>query len=402
MGRIAVPNAAEFPGSADVVIIGGGVVGCATAFFASKAGLETIVLESKDGLGTMTTAASEECFRAQFDEPENINMMLESIATFEDFADVVQVADCDINIHQQGYLFLTTHEQGRELLSTRVQRQRSFGLSDVEFLDGGEVQQRFPFVGPTVLAATFRAKDGWLSAHELTYGFAKGSTALFALRTPATAFRLDAHGVAGVATSRGGISTRCVVVAAGPFTKEVLSWAGVVDMPMTCLRRQKVILADVPQVPPEAPMTIDQDTGAFWRPEVGGAALGWALPEEPSQPTERVPTDWTFPAVVLDGVSRLTPFWDDVAPMLTRDKVFLSAGQYTCTPDHKPVIGPCSEVPGLYVSGGYSGHGIMASPAAARLMVRLILDSTAIAENPFRCDRFAEQDLSVCAESMVL
>ncbi len=401
MGRIAVPNAAEFPGSADVVIIGGGIIGCATAFFASKAGLETVVLESKDGLGSMTTAASEECFRAQFDEPENINMMLESIAIFEHFANVVQVADCDINIHQQGYLFLTADEQGRELLSGRVQRQHRFGLSDVEFLDGAEVQQRFSFIGPTVLAATFRAKDGWLSAHELTYGFAKGSTAFFALRTPATALQLDAHGVAGVATGRGEISTRCVVVAAGPFTKAVLSWAGV-DVPMICLRRQKAILADVPQVPPEAPMTIDQDTGAFWRPEVGGAALGWALPEEPSEPTERVPTDWTFPAVVLDGVSRLTPFWDDVAQVLARDKVFLSAGQYTCTPDHKPVIGPCCEVPGLYVSGGYSGHGIMASPAAAKLVVKLILDPAASADNPFRCERFAEQDLSVCAESMVL
>lgn len=401
MGRLMVPQAAEFPGSADVVIIGGGVIGCATAFFVSRAGLDAVVLESKDGLGTMTTAASEECFRAQFDEPENISMMLESIAVFEDFANVVHVPDCDISIHQQGYLFLTANQQGQELLSTRVQRQRGSGLSDVEFLDGDEVRKRFPFIGPKVRAATFRAKDGWLSAHELTYGFAKGSTALFALRTPATGLRLDAHGVAAVVTTRGQISTRCVVVAAGPFTKAVLSWAGV-DLPLICLRRQKVIVADVPQVPPEAPMTIDQDTGAFWRPEVGGAAMGWALPEEPSEPVERVPTDWTFPAVVLDGVSRLTPFWDDVAQTLGRDKVFLSAGQYTCTPDHKPVIGPCCEVPGLYVNGGYSGHGIMASPAGARLIVQLILDPAASGDNPFRCDRFAEQDLSVCAESMVL
>ncbi len=401
MGRIAVPQAAEFPGSADVVIIGGGVIGCATAFFASKAGLEAVVVERQDGLGTMTTAASEECFRAQFDEPENISMMLESIAIFEDFANFVGVPDCDINVHQQGYLFLTADQQGQELLAKRAQLQRASGLSDIEFLDGDEVRQRFPFIGPKVRAATFRAKDGWLSAHELTYGFAKGSAALFALRTHATGLRLDAHGVAAVATSRGEISTRCVVVAAGPFTKAVLSWAGI-DVPLICLRRQKVILADVPQVPPEAPMTIDQDTGAFWRPEVGGAALGWALPEEPSEPMERVPTDWTFPAIALDGVSRLTPFWDEAARTLVRDKVFLSAGQYACTPDHKPLIGPCCQVPGLYVNGGYSGHGIMASPAGARLTVRLILDPAACSDNPFRCERFAEQDLSVHAESMVL
>lgn len=130
--------------------------------------------------------------------------------------------------------------------------------------------------------------------------------------------------------------------------------------------------------------------------------MAWALPEEPSEPMERVPADWTFPAVVLDGAARLTPFWDKVAQTLARDRVFLSAGQYTCTPDHKPAIGPCREVPGLYVNGGYSGHGIMASPGGARLIVQLILDPTASADNPFRCERFAEQDLRVCTEGMVL
>ena len=79
MGRIVVPHAGDLPRCADVVVVGGGVIGCATAFYATEAGFDTVVLERRDGLGTLTTAASEECFRAQFDEPENINMMLETI-----------------------------------------------------------------------------------------------------------------------------------------------------------------------------------------------------------------------------------------------------------------------------------------------------------------------------------
>ncbi len=401
MGTVAVPAVAGVPRSADLVIVGGGIVGCATAFYASEAGLDTVVLEKSEGLGTLTTAASEECFRAQFDEPENVAMMMESIAVFEDFAEVVRVPGYDINLHQQGYLFLTAEAAGAELLRSRVERQQQMGLNDVEFLSVNETRERFPFVGANVLGATYRPRDGWLSAHELVHGFAKGSRALFALRTAAAGIELDAEGVARVQTTRGEIQTRNVVVAAGPFSGVVAACAGV-SLPLTLLRRQKVILGRVPAVPRDAPMTIDADTGAYWRPEVDGAALGWALPEPPGEPLDKVPTDWTFPAVVLDGAARLVPLWNQVAETLTRENVFLSAGQYTCTPDHKPIIGPCNQVPGLYFSVGFSGHGIMASPGAARLLVDLIIDPGANAENPFRLQRFAEQDISLCREGMVI
>jgi sarcosine oxidase subunit beta len=399
MARITVPHGDELPCSADIVIVGGGVIGCATAFYATRAGFSVVVLERRDGLGTLTTAASEECFRAQFDEPENVRMMLESIAVFEHFADVVKIADCDIHLHQQGYLFLTSGDP--EVLRKRVEHQRDIGLADVEYLASDEVRQRFPDVGPDVTAATWRAKDGWLSAHEMTFGFARGSAAFFALRTAATGIRLDGQGVAAVTTARGEIATRCAVIAAGPFAGVVASWVGV-QLPLANLRRQKVVLGQVPVIPPHAPMTIDNDTGVYWRPEVAGAALGWALPEPPSEPLELVPTDWTFPAVVLDGAARLVPFWAQVAEKLTRDNVFLSAGQYTCTPDNKPIIGPYLSVPGLHFNLGYAGHGIMASAGGARLLVDLILNPAAHGENPFRYERFAAQDQKVCAEDMII
>ncbi len=401
MGKITVPQGDEFPRSADMVVIGGGIIGCATAFYASRAGFNTVVLERREGLGTLTTAASEECFRAQFDESENIRMMQESITVFENFAEVIGIPGYDINLHQRGYLFLTASEQGVELLRKRVEYQHQVGLFDVEFLDGDEVRKRFPHVGANVLAATFRQKDGWLSAHELTHGFAKGSWALFALRTGAAGIKLDAQGVAAVLTTRGEIATRCAVIAAGPFAGVVASWVGV-ELPLTNLRRQKAVLADVPLVPRDAPMHIDADMGPYWRPEVDGAALGWSLPEKPSEPLDHVPTDWTFPATVLEGVARLVPFWNEVAKKLTRDKIFLSAGQYTCTPDNKPIIGPCPTIPGLYFNLGYAGHGIMASAGGARLLVDLILNPSANTENPFRYERFAVECPKISVERMII
>ena len=403
MGKIFVPDAQDFPSQAEVAIIGGGVLGTATAFHASKAGLDAVVLEMRDSLGSLTTTASEECFRAQFSEPENVAMMKASIAVFENFADVIGIPGYDISLHQQGYLFFTADLNGPEKLRAQVAHQRSIGLDDVEFWTGDEVRSHFSWASPQVTAATWRAKDGWLSAHELTYGFAKGSNARFLLRTKATGILVDGHGVAGVETNRGTIATRTVVIAAGPFSGKVAQLAGV-ELPLTLLRRQKFIVAPHPDIPPDAPMTIDLSKGAYWRPEVGGAALGWAdaLPEQPAAPLEKVPTDWTFPPLVLEEVMKLAPFWAKVAEGLKREDVFLSAGQYTVTPDHKPVLGPYLDVPGLFLNVGYSGHGVMASPEGSRYVVATITGELCPEDNPFSFERFARGIVTVSAEKMVL
>ncbi|NLE75754.1 MAG: FAD-binding oxidoreductase [Chloroflexi bacterium] len=400
MAKIVIPDGSEFPSTAEVVVIGGGILGAATAFYASRAGLQAVVLEMREGLASLTTAASEECFRAQFSEAENVEMMLASIQVYETFADLIGIPDYGISLRQQGYLFLSDSPDAPTKLQERVQHQQRIGLADVEYLSGDEVRRRFPWAGPAVTAATYRAKDGWLSAHEATYGFAKGSAAQFLLRTKALGLRTDAHGVCAVETSRGVIETRQVVAAAGPFSGEVAQLAGL-DLPLTAVRRQKVILAPDPLIPSDAPMTIDDVGGAYWRPEVGGAAIGWALPEEPGRPVEKVPTDWTFPALALEEVSRLAPFWSQVAERLTRANVFLSAGQYTMTPDSKPILGPCG-VPGLFLNAGYSGHGIMAAPEGSRMVVEMMLGRLDAETSPFGLARFKGAQGRLQTERMVI
>jgi len=391
MGSITVPEPRDFPALADVVIIGGGIVGSATAFYASRAGLKTLVLERRLGLATLTTASSLECIRAQFEEPENIAMMKASIEVFENFAEAMGLPDdYDIGLHQQGYLFLTEDPDGPTLLKERVERQRRLGLEDVEFLPGDEARARFPYLSPRVTAATYRARDGWLSSHETTYGFAKGSAARFFLDTEVIGFLLDEQGVAGVETQRGTVHSRAVVIAAGPFSGRLAQLAGA-ELPLSVLRRHKVIIGRHPLIPHDAPMTVDLGSGAHWRPEGPGAALAWAeaLPEEPGEPLEQVPADWTFPALVMEAVARLSPFWEQIAAHLKTSNLFLSAGQYTVTPDHKPIIGPYPQIPGLYLNVGYSGHGVMGSPAGGRLAVDLITGRALETENPFNYDRFA-------------
>lgn len=402
MGTIGVPSAEDWPRTADVVIVGGGIIGVATAFWASKAGLDVICLERRDGLGTLTTAASQECFRAQFTEPENIRMMKASIEFFERFAERTGLEGHDLDLRQQGYLFLSGADDGPQVLRERVEQQRRCGLDDVEFLTGDEVRRRFPFVGPKATAGTFRARDGWLSAHALTYGLARASTrARFCLRTEATGLSRDGQGLAGVQTSRGTVATRRAVLAAGPYAATWAASVGV-QVPVAAVRRHKAVITGYPEIPQDAPMTIDCSTGAHWRPETGGAALGWALPEPAGEPSETVPTDWTFPVMVLEAVAQLVPFWEDVAGRLRRESVFLSAGQYPSTPDESPIIDACPEVPGLYLNVGYGGHGVMAAPEGGRLLVELMLGRGAEEARPFRLGRFGEMPATRPGEKMVI
>ncbi|MDI7275501.1 MAG: FAD-binding oxidoreductase [Anaerolineae bacterium] len=401
MGTIGIPSPDDLSRPADVVVVGGGVIGVATAFWAGRAGLSVVCLERRDGLGTLTTALSEECFRAQFVEPANIRMMKASIEFFERFAEMTGLQDCDLGLRQQGYLFVSGEEDGPESLRRRVELQRRQGLDDVEFLDGDEVRRRFPYIGPRATAGTFRARDGWLSTHALTYGLARATQGgRFWLRTEATGLILDGQGVAGVETSRGPVATRRVVLATGPYAAATAARFGA-GVPVVAVRRHKVVITGHPEIPESAPMTIDDASGAYWRPEAGGAALGWALPEPPMEPGETVPTDWTFPALVLEAVSTLSPFWERVAAGLRREEVFLSAGQYPSTPDNNPVIDAYAPIPGLYLNVGYGGHGIMASPEGGRLLVELLLGHAPAEAEPFRLERFSSETRTA-QESMVI
>lgn len=378
------------PRTADVVVIGGGIVGAASAFWLARAGLRPVLIERAAALATATTAASAHCVRAQFAEPENIAMMRESLAIITDFPGVLGLspAEADIGFRQQGYLFASTNPSQLAPFAARVELQRSLGLDDVELIDGDETRRRYPWLAPEIVVATFRAGDGWLDGCRAAHLFARASGAALHLETRVLAIeRVDGR-VQGVRTNRGRVATDTVVLATGPFAAELAPE----PLPISLLRRNRVIVAPCPMIPQDAPLTIDADSGAHWRPHHGGALLAWGQPEAPSPAASPVVPDPGFPDLVLRdplGVGRLSPFWRDLAPTLPRSAVDLAAGQYTMTPDHKPLIGPASETIGLWLHTGYSGHGIMGSPSGARLLADLITQRLSPTENPFHPGRFA-------------
>jgi len=400
------------PPTADLVVVGAGVVGCATAFRAARAGLRTVVIDARPRPATLTTPAATGAFRLQFDNAEEVALVREGIELYTDFAARAGLPGYEVGLRPQGYLFCARDEAATTRQRDLVARQHGFGLSDVELLDGDEVRRRFPYVSETVVSARFRAGDGFIDQVRLAWGYALAasggpgverpagaSEATFALGQRVIGLRAVGGRIVAVETHDGAVAAPIVVLATGPFLGRTAALAGI-DVPIVPTRRQKLIVPDAPEVPPDAPMTIDESTGAHWRPALRGAyVLLTERDTPPSDPAWSVPTSADFAFRLLDpagedAVANVAPFWADVWERGVN--WLLHAGQYEYTPDHRPFVSPTA-IEGLWLNGGWSGHGVMGSGGGSRLLIDAITDaSTGPAwglrvdgehGNPFRLDR---------------
>ena len=397
----------ELPSPVDLLVVGGGIAGAATAYFAARAGLQVLVVERRAQLASLTTAAATGAFRLQHDNAEELALVREGIDLYLDFAERTGLSGWDLGIRQQGYLFCARSAASAGRARELVALQRSFGLADVELLDGDEVRRRWPMLAPSIIQARFRAGDGFIDQIALARGYAAaasnaeripdalpGGGARFALGTEVHGFvrngaAADAA-VIGVETSRGTVHAPHTVIAAGPWSGVVGAFADI-DVPIAPTIRQKLVIPELPDIDQSAPMTIDDETGSHWRPALAGC---YALRTDPATPAGAplldVPTDTAYAAALLDPASpsalaNLAPFWGEV----WRRGVppwHLMAGQYEYTPDHRPLLGPTA-LPGLHVNTGYSGHGVMCSAGGARRVVDLLVGRSAVADEPFRMDR---------------
>jgi glycine/D-amino acid oxidase-like deaminating enzyme len=406
--------------TADVVIIGSGIVGSSVAYHLAEQGCTNVlVLEREAHQGKGSTGKSMGGVRAQFSTPVNIQMSRYSIDFFSKFDEVVG-HPADYRAH--GYLFCATNEKHLAYLKANRERQHALGVTNVEWVSPEEIAKMVPQLRTDdILGGTFCPTDGFVDPHSVMMGFmlnARARGTRLWLDTRVTGIDLecgdlsplsstgDTSGdrnnkapssrrtpkegarITGVQTSRGFISTRVVVNAAGPWAAEVAKMAGA-ELPVEPLRRQLVPTEPFDQLPKRFPMVIDMSTGFHFRREGKGILLAWNDPEE--TPGFKTDFDSTFVEKILTHAASRVPVLAEAEVNPRR----AWAGLYEMTPDHHAIIGQSPNVKGLYFVNGFSGHGVMHSPASGRITADLILQghSDLIDASQLSVERFKEGKL---------
>jgi len=376
--------------TADVVIIGGGIVGASIAYHLTAAGCRSVlILERESAQGKGSTGKSMGGVRAQFSTDVNIQMSLYSIPFYRDFeADLGHPS----GYRGQGYLFLATTQRQLDYLRSNQERQHALGLRQARMIAREEVASDYPQLRTDdVMGASFCPTDGFVDPYSAMTGFTSWAIdhgAEIWRSAEVTAIELDSSGIAAIHTSKGTAQTRVVVNAAGAWAASVAQLAGI-ELPVVPLRRMLVPTEPWDAFPHTAPMIIDMSNGFHFRPEARGLLFAWNDPEE--QPGFNTSFDEAFVEKILLRAANRVPSFAEVPINPKR----AWAGLYEMTPDHHAIIGPAPGVPGFFLANGFSGHGVMHAPATGKVIADLILTGkTDVADvHKFRLQRFAEGDL---------
>ena len=389
--------------TADVVVIGGGIVGASVAFHLAERGCTNVlILEREAGQGLGSTGRATGGVRAQFATAINIQMSRYSIDFFTRFEETTGHA---CGYEPAGYLFVATSEAELDYLTAAREQQRRAGLTNVELVGADEIARRVPGLRTDdVVGGSFCQTDGFIAPLKVLRGFTARAVERGArvwTGTEVTGIDLEGGRVAGVGTSRGRIATRVVVNASGAWAAETARLAGL-EIPVVPLRRQLVSVKPRTPLPAGLPMVIDMSDGFHFRPESSdlGAAAGalMAWPDRAETPGFKTDFDPAFTEKVFRRARVRAPFLADATVNASRCR----AGLYEVTPDHHAIICESKEVCGFYLANGFSGHGVMHSPATGRILSELILDGHAsvLDAGALGAERFASGHL--LAETSVL
>ena len=354
--------------TADVVIIGGGIVGSSIAWHLTHAGCKSVlVIERESSQGKGSTGKSMGGVRAQFSTPVNIQMSLYSIPFYAKFEEVIgHPAD----YRPQGYLFLATRDSHLAYLRDNFERQKKLGLKTARLISAEEIRAMLPQLrADDVLGGSFCSTDGFVDPYSVMNGFMASAVehgATLWKKTEVSGITRDPSGAFSVATTRGPLSTRVVVNAAGAWAAQIAKFLDI-DLPVEPLRRMLVPSEPFDDFPHSSPMVIDMSNGFHFRPEGRGFLLAWNDPEEtPGYKTDFEPS---FVEKILVHAANRVPAFENLPINPKR----AWAGLYEMTPDHHCILGPVGAVPGFFLANGFSGHGVMHSPATGKILADLIL-----------------------------
>jgi sarcosine oxidase, subunit beta len=371
--------------TADVVIIGGGIVGLCIAYYLALKKAGRVVVFEKGQLGEGSTGRCVGGIRTQFSTEINIRFSIESLKTFEQFEEEFGV---NPDFKRVGYLFVATTEGEIEIFKQNFELQRKFSIP-VEFLSPDEISIRWPYLRmDDILGGTFCSRDGFAGPSEVLSGFARGAKrkgvkiyeGMEVIAVSSTKGKINA-----VKTKDEDISTHMVVNAGGPYAASIGEMVGV-KIPVKPLRRQIFITAPFHLTDRPIPLTIDFQRGWYFRQEGDGLLLSGPLDPEPSF---NLNIDYEAMAEASENAIYRVP-------VLEKARIARGwAGLYEISPDHHAILGSVPGAKGFILANGFSGHGFQHSPAVGKVIAELILDgkATTIDISSLSIERFERGEL---------
>ena len=381
--------------TAEVVVVGGGLEGCAAAWALSRRGVTDVVVAERGTVGSGMTGKSSGIVRCHYGVSSLAAMAAVGLEVFENAHDLF---GADIGFRQTGYV-VGVADANVDALRKSLAAQRSVGV-DTEEIDHAEVARLWPYADLTPFAAFgWESRGGYGDAYQTAQAFsasARAAGARVRQGSPVTGLLVDGDRVTGVRLADGSeISADTVVVATGVWTRPFLAPYGI-DMPIRVVREQIVLIdpgidsADVSRLPVFSDLVSLQ----YVRPEVGGEILfgnsDLAHTEDADPDSYLNRATEAFVDVTVDKVGTRFPGFPDAAISSSY------AGCYDVTPDWNPVISP-GPLDGLVIAAGFSGHGFKIAPAVGQLVADLVIDGRSsdprIPESDFRFSRFADGEL---------
>jgi sarcosine oxidase subunit beta len=381
--------------SAEIVIVGAGVVGASVAYHLAKRGCHNVLVLDRFGTpGQGSTGKATGGYRAQFGSVVNVRLSLLSRQHLVAFRDETGV---DPGYDPVGYLFLATRAEQLDGLRAALELQSRAGLHESREVSTTEIAALNPHIATgDVLGGSFCPSDGFIEPLQILRGYIAAAERL------GVRFEYDAgwveprpigdsrREIVGVQTAKESIATRCLVNAAGAWAAR-LTRALDVSLPVQPSRRQVAVTEVCDVGNDRMPMTIDVEDGFHFRARDGRLLL--LRPDPPAaggDPFDIQVDDAWVREVAQRAVTRLPRLRD-----VRIDRAACRAGLYEMTPDHHPVLGAAPGVQGFYLANGFSGHGVMHAPAAGQILAEIILDGEArsLDVRELRASRFAEGKL---------
>ena len=374
--------------TADVVIVGGGVVGASILFNLGRLGVTDTLLVEKDVLASGSTGRSQAICRMHYSNPVTAAMAWESLGIFTNFNEIV---GGESGFVETGYLVVVKEEDSAGL-AHNVAMQYGLGI-DTMRITAKDLEDIAPMV--SVSEDEYMAWEpfsGYADPYMVTTSYAKRARELGAeivLRNAVTEIEVSGGRVKAVVTPEGRVETPVAVVAAGPWSKEVLGKVGV-DVPLVPVRHQVASLTRPVDELPMHPTVGDIAQSFSFRPDGNSLTMmGFGDDEEVGVDTYNEGVDMDVMADALERLTRRIPAMSEA--------YFRGgwSGLFTTTPDWHPILDAVPGIEGLYCAIGFSGHGFKLSPMIGVTMSELIVEGAPETLNisPLRFSRFEEGDL---------